>query len=86
LGFQAARWNAVSAEEARRRHPDEREHVGPVLAMQALFRVTDDPVLFARPDWRLIKSAYGESWRRYHERPPFARRVLRRLGALPDHG
>jgi SAM-dependent methyltransferase len=84
LGFQVVRLEAVSAEEALRRHRDEREHVGPVLAMQALFRVTDEPVLFARPQWQRIKSEYERAWRRYHERPPVARRVLRRLGAISD--
>lgn len=84
LGFQLVRLNAVSAGEALRRHRDEREHVGPVLATQALFRVSDKPVLFARPQWHRIKSDYDRAWRRYHQRPPIARRVLRRLGAMPD--
>jgi SAM-dependent methyltransferase len=81
VGFQAVRWRAPTAREAEQRHRDEREHVGPVLAMQALFRVEEDPVLFARPDWRRIKAEL-EATRRLHEPPPLARRILRRVGAL----
>jgi hypothetical protein len=81
LGFQAVRWRAPTAEEALRRHRDEREHVGPVLAVQGLFRVEDNPVLFARPDWRRIKADF-DATRRRHERPPLVRRLARRIAGL----
>lgn len=81
IGFQAVRWRAPTALEAQQRHRDEREHVGPVLAMQGLFRVEEDPVLFARPDWRRIKADF-QATRRLHEPPPLAHRILRRVGAF----
>jgi SAM-dependent methyltransferase len=81
LGFQAERWHAPTYEEARRRHPDVREDVGPTLAVEGVLRKVAAPIRFATPDWRRIKADFDETRRLYHEPPPLAIRLLRRLGA-----
>jgi hypothetical protein len=81
LGFQAERWHAPTYEESRRRHVDVRENAGPTLAVLGVLRKVGQPIRFATPDWRRTKADFDETRRLYHEPPPLAIRVLRRLGA-----
>lgn len=77
VGFQTARWRADSYEEARLRSRDQLFNVGPWFTIEGVLRLSDEPILWSKPDWRSIKADFDAA-RRYHERRSIVQRTIRR--------